>query len=176
MPNSETRGDGRVMSSNRLFPGTPPSGSQGGPTGQQRPRPTVKAASLGAGVPDPARNQGMQFNTDALQASPLGQGAALLDVCRTEYDRVNAELEDLRLLLQQSVQEVEKLNQRKVLMASRLREMEEHLEHYARQDISATYIEASEAEMRAFMLSEQRDQWQAKNRVHAEYRYFLQQL
>jgi signal transduction histidine kinase len=118
----------------------------------------------------------MNFNMDGLQSSRMSQEIALLDTCRTEYDRVNAELEDLRLLLQQSSQEVEKLNQRKVLAASRLREMEEHLEHYARQEISAAYIEAGESEMRAFMISEQRDQWQAKARVHEGYRYFLEHL
>lgn len=146
----------------------PPSGSQAGATGN--------SASLGAGVPDAGRNQGKNFNADGRQSSHLSQEIGLLDACRAEHDRVNAELEDLQLLLRQSSQEVEKLNQRKVLAASRLREMEEHLEHYARQEISATYIEAGEAEMRAFMLSEQRDQLQAKARVHEGYRYFLEHL
>jgi signal transduction histidine kinase len=71
---------------------------------------------------------------------------------------------------------VEKLNQRKVLAAARVREMEERLEHYSRQDIRDAFVEASEAEMRAFMLSEQRDQWQAKVKTHERYLKVLERV
>jgi signal transduction histidine kinase len=118
----------------------------------------------------------MIFDPANLQRSGWSDEAAILDTCRTELDRVNTELNDLRLLIQQSTQEVETLNQRKVLSAARLREMEERLEHYSRQDISAAYVETNEAEMRAFMISEQRDQWQAKAKTHERYRYFLEHI
>jgi signal transduction histidine kinase len=141
------------MSSNRLLPGMPSDNQNG-----------------------LSRNNEMIFDPANLQRSGWSDEAAILDTCRTEFDRVNTELNDLRLLIQQSTQEVEALNQRKVLVVARLREMEERLEHYSRQDISATYVEANEAEMRAFMISEQRDQWQAKAKTHERYRYFLEHI
>jgi len=141
------------MSSNRLLPGMPPENQSG-----------------------QSRNGEMIFDPANLQPSAWSDEVALLDTCRIEFDRVNTELNDLRLLIQQSTQEVETLNQRKVLVVARLREMEERLEHYSRQDISATYLEANEAEMRAFMISEQRDQWQAKAKTHERYRYFLEHI
>jgi signal transduction histidine kinase len=116
--------------------------------------------------PDPAR----------LRPPPWSDEVVLMETCRSEFDRMSADLDELRLLLAQSVQEVETLNQRKVLAAARVREMEERLEHYSRQDIREAFIEANEAEMRAFMLSEQRDQWQAKVKTHERYLKVLERI
>src|SRR5258708_32914863 len=99
--------------------------------------------------------------------------ADLLDLCRVEIEHVLRELDELRVLIKQSSKELEKLNQRKVLTASKVREMEEHLEHHARNVIRTTYLEANEAEMRAFMMSEQRDQMEAKLRVFERNAKFL---
>src|SRR5260221_9056530 len=99
--------------------------------------------------------------------------ADLLDLCRIEIEHVLRELDELRVLIKQSSKELEKLNQRKVLTASKVREMEEHLEHHARNEIRATYLEANKAEMRAFMIGEQRDQMEAKLRVFERYAQFL---
>jgi signal transduction histidine kinase len=104
-----------------------------------------------------------------LRPPPWSDEVVLMETCRSEFDRLSADLDELRLLLAQSVQEVETLNHRKVLAAARVREMEERLEHYSRQDIRDAFVEANEAEMRAFMLSEQRDQWQAKVKTHERY-------
>jgi hypothetical protein len=118
------------------------------------------------------------MNPDAanLRPPPWSDEVVLMGTCRSEFDRLSADLDELRLLLAQSVQEVETLNQRKVLAAARVREMEERLEHYSRQDIRDAYIEAKEAEMRAFMLSEQRDQWQAKVKTHERYLKVLERI
>jgi two-component system sensor histidine kinase DegS len=99
--------------------------------------------------------------------------ADLLDLCRIEIEQVLRELEELRVLIKQSSKELETLNQRKALTASKVRDMEEHLEHHARKDIRATYLEANEAVMRAFMIGEQRDQMEAKLRVFERYAQFL---
>src|SRR5258708_2373958 len=66
--------------------------------------------------------------------------ADLLDLCRVEIEHVLRELDELRVLIKQSSKELETLNQRKVLTASKVREMEEHLEHHARKEIRATYL------------------------------------
>ncbi|MGO8949244.1 MAG: sensor histidine kinase [Ktedonobacterales bacterium] len=118
----------------------------------------------------------MSRNSANLQRHAWDDEIAILNACRSELDRVSAELEELRLLLAQSTQEVETLNQRKVLAAAKIHEMEERLEHYSRQDIRDAYLESGGAEMRAFMLSEQRDQWQAKVRTHERYLSFLTRL
>jgi signal transduction histidine kinase len=111
-----------------------------------------------------------------LRPPPWSDEVVLMETCRSEFDRLSADLDELRLLLAQSVQEVETLNQRKVLAAARVREMQERLEHYSRQDIRDAFIEANEAEMRAFMLSEQRDQWQAKVKTHERYLKVLERI
>ncbi len=103
----------------------------------------------------------------------FAEDADLLGACRIEFDRVGHELDELRLLIKQSTREFEKLNQRKVLAASRVREMEQHLEHHSRADIRATYLAATESEMRAFMIGEQREQLQAKFKVFSRYARFL---
>src|SRR5271165_3626907 len=118
----------------------------------------------------------MTADSANLPPHPWENEIILLNACRSEFDRVTVELDELRLLLTQSTQEVETLNQRKVLAGVRVRDMEERLEQYSRKDIRDAYLESSEAEMRAFMLSEQRDQWQAKVRNHERYHSFLTQV
>jgi two-component system sensor histidine kinase DegS len=103
----------------------------------------------------------------------FAEEADLLGACKIEYDRVGHELDELRLLIRQSTRELEKLNQKKVLTASKVRDMEQHLEHHSRADIRATYLAATEAEMRAFMIGEQREQLQAKFKVFSRYARFL---
>lgn len=97
----------------------------------------------------------------------------LLEACKLEYDRIIRELDELRVLLTQSGKEVDKLNQRKVLTAAQVREMEEHLELHSRQEIREKYLAAAEAEMRAFMIGEQREQMQSKAYTYEQYTIFL---
>lgn len=105
---------------------------------------------------------------------PWDDNANFLDACRLEYDQVARELDEIRMLIKQSAQELEKLNQRKVLAAAKTREMEEKLETFSRQEIRASYLASTEAEMRAFMIGEQRDQLVAKEQVFIRYQRFLQ--
>jgi signal transduction histidine kinase len=116
------------------------------------------------------------MRTPDLRPPPWSSEVTLLETCRSEFDKLSADLDELRLLLAQSVQEIETQNQRKVVASARVREMEERLEHYSRQDIRAAYLEANEAEMRAFMLAEQRDQWQAKVKTHERYLKVLERV
>ncbi|MGH2515477.1 MAG: histidine kinase [Ktedonobacterales bacterium] len=99
---------------------------------------------------------------------------ALVESCKMEYDRIGRELDELRMLLTQSGKEMDKLIQRKVLAAAQVREMEEHLELHPRQEIRETYLAAAEAEMRAFMIGEQREQMQTKIHTSERYGFFLQ--
>src|SRR5260221_539517 len=105
--------------------------------------------------------------------SALGGDTDLLAASKEEYDHVERELDEIRLLIKQSASELEKLNQRKVLASARTREMEEKIETFSRQEIRRSYLEASEAEMRAFMMGEQREQLQAKEQVFLRYQQYL---
>src|SRR5260370_9234 len=135
-----------VSSNHNLLPGLPPlegHGSAGDtPSADDSPRGTT------------ARQRAVSAWEPAGEPPP----ADPFDVCRVEIEHVLRELDELRVLIKQSSKELETLNQRKVLTAAKVREMEEHLEHHARKEIRATYLEANEAEMRAFMIGEQRDQ------------------
>lgn len=98
----------------------------------------------------------------------------LLNASKIEYEQVGRELDEIRMLIKQSSAELEKLNQRKVLAAAKTREMEERIETFSRQEIRASYLASSEAEMRAFMMAEQREQLQTKQKVFERYQGFLQ--
>ncbi|MGH2514827.1 MAG: ATP-binding protein [Ktedonobacterales bacterium] len=97
----------------------------------------------------------------------------ILETCRTEYDEVSREVTELRLVIQQSVLELAKLNQRKDAASKSLEAMEGQLQMYAREQIRDAYLAASEAEMRAFMIAEQLDQMRAKLRAYERYERFL---
>lgn len=183
--NGRTHGDDEYArsSSGEYVPG----GGTGGLSATTKQRAVTQATSSWAAVssmmerPDlgnvtrvmPALGSDSDNPQDAPNAEdPLYDGS-LLDACKNEIDRVNRELDELRLLIKQSSKELEKLNQRKVLTAATVREIEEHMELHSRQDIRAAYLAASEAEMRAFMISEQREQMETKLRVYERYGTFL---
>lgn len=105
---------------------------------------------------------------------PWDDNSNFRDACRIEYEQVARELDEIRMLIKQSASELEKLNQRKVIAAAKTREMEEKIETFSRQEIRATYLASTEAEMRAFMIGEQRDQLLAKEQVFIRYQRFLQ--
>ena len=97
----------------------------------------------------------------------------IVAACAIEYEQVNRELDELRLLVKQGAKELEKLQQRKVLTAARVRELEERLELHSRAELREAYLAAAEAEMRAFMIAEQREQMSAKVAVYERYGLFL---
>jgi two-component system sensor histidine kinase DegS len=127
-----------------------------------------------APTPSGKRPNGDEQDDDGTAADALwDDNADLLAVGRSEYDQIARELDEIRMLIKQSTAELEKLNQRKVLAAAKTREMEEKIETYTRQEIRASYLASSEAEMRAFMISEQREQLQAKEKAFERYQRFL---
>jgi len=108
--------------------------------------------------------------------TPLAGNGEQIEQCKAEYTKVRGELDELRLLMRQNTAELEKLNQRKVLAAARVREIEEHIELHSRQDIRTAYVTASEAEMRVLMISEQHERFETKLLVFERYEQFLSRL
>ncbi len=139
-------------------------------------------------LPDPNGAWAAQAPTTALPSGRLNAGGPsgglveepvfsdngdLLTACKTEYERVSRELDEIRLIVRQSTTDLERLNQRKVLAAAETREMEERIETFARTEIRASYLASTEAEMRAFMMTEQRDQLLTKQKTLERYQQFL---
>lgn len=136
---------------------------------------TPGEASGGRGDDDAAGAGGDQPSSSWLRESLAADGDRL-DQCKAEYTKVRGELDELRLLMRQNSAELEKLNQRKVLAAARVREIEEHIELHSRQDIRTAYVTASEAEMRVLMISEQHERFETKLLVFERYEQFLSRL
>lgn len=105
---------------------------------------------------------------------PWASDAEFVAACQAEYDRISTEIRELRLLVRQASKDLEQFKHRKVLAAAHVREIEERLETHPRQEIRSAYLEASESEMRAFMMGEQRDQLRSKLRTYGQYARFLQ--
>ena len=100
----------------------------------------------------------------------------LMTAIQQEADQLGRETDEIKLLVRQTTTELERANQRKSQMATRVREMEARLETFARQEIRTTYLAANEAEMRAFMMQEQRDRLQDKLKAYERYHRSLQQV
>ncbi len=100
----------------------------------------------------------------------------LMEAVRQEAEQVGRETDEIKLLIRQAAAELDRANQRKTQMAARVREMEARLETFARQEIRTTYLAANEAEMRAFMMQEQRDRLQDKQKAYDRYQRSLQQV
>ncbi len=98
----------------------------------------------------------------------------LLEAVKRDYEQVARELAEIKLLARQANDEVDRANQRKAQMVTRVREMEARLETFARQEIRTTYLASGDAEMRVFMMQEQRDRLQDKQRSFERYERSLQ--
>ena len=152
----------------------------GGPTSQYAAisQQTSSWAAVSANIERTLPSSGLAATHDPREAgsSAVAGWAAdgdLIESCKLEYDRISRDLDELRVLLTQSGKEMEKLNQRKVLTAAAVRDIEEHLELHSRQEIRERYLAAAEAEMRAFMIGEQREQMRAKVNTFEQYAVFL---
>lgn len=106
----------------------------------------------------------------------LADDVDLLTSCNAESERLAREIAELRLLLAQTTHEAEQLHHRQVIAAASVREMEAHIEQFGRYELRARYLTSAEAEMRAFMMSEQRDQMRAKLATYERYAHFLRRL
>lgn len=82
--------------------------------------------------------------------------------CRTEHDRLGRELSELQMLQRQTSAEIDRLTERDLSIANRMRDMEVNLESYSRSDIKNIFQAAHETQMRLFMMRTQIEQLQGK--------------
>ncbi len=103
---------------------------------------------------------------DAEQPEQLDSGpvtpAMVIDQTQEEYDRLQKELSEIDVLVNQSTSEVERLSQQNAQLTNKLRAMEANIDTYPRQDIQEIYSAAQKAQMRLFMMRGQVEQLQSK--------------
>ena len=88
---------------------------------------------------------------------------------RQELEQSRQQLQEIRLLLHQTSGEVEKLMQRELALANRLRDMESNLDSFSRNDIRTLYNANHEVQLRLFMMRSQAEQLEARQQNIREY-------
>ena len=82
-----------------------------------------------------------------------------------DLDRARRELLELETLLRQTNSEVEKLAQRELTVANRLRDLEVNIDKYSKADIKNFYTSAQEVQMRLLMMRGQLEQLQFRHQA-----------
>ncbi|MDQ2999342.1 MAG: sensor histidine kinase [Chloroflexota bacterium] len=83
----------------------------------------------------------------------------------TDLDKTRRELNEMDTLLRQTNSEVEKLAQRELTVANRLRDLEVNVDKYSKADIKNFYTSAQEVQMRLLMMRGQLEQLQFRQQV-----------
>lgn len=89
----------------------------------------------------------------------------LLSSANTDMERARRELVEVETLLRQNTAEVEKLAQRELTVANRLRDLEVNLEKYSKSDIKNMFTNGQEIQMRLQMMRGQQEQLQIKQQA-----------
>jgi two-component system sensor histidine kinase DegS len=82
-----------------------------------------------------------------------------------DLDKIRRELAEMETLLRQTNSEVEKLAQRELTVANRLRDLEVNLDKYNKADIKNFYTSAQEVQMRLLMMRGQFEQLQFRQQA-----------
>lgn len=100
----------------------------------------------------------------------------LAEHAQKERAQLDAETREIDVLVKQTSNEVEKLQQRQADAASRLRQLEANLDAYPREEIKNMYAAATDAQMRLFMMRNQLEQYQNKQRNLQRFRAQLDKV
>lgn len=93
-----------------------------------------------------------------------------------EANQLDTEMREIDVLVRQTTSEIERLQQKQVESASRLRQVEANLEAYSGTDIRDAYAGSQDSQMRLFMMRGQLEQLQNKQRTLQRYRAQLEKL
>ena len=109
---------------------------------------------------------------------PIRSLAELVQESKREYTRLQNDLKELDVLIEQTSGEVQKLDHRTAQVTNKLRHIESSLNSYPREDIREAYSASQASQLRLVMLRAQVEQLQAKKETlepQAEYlRRFLE--
>ncbi|MEO7913471.1 MAG: histidine kinase [Roseiflexaceae bacterium] len=92
----------------------------------------------------------------------LGELHATLNA---DLDKTRRELNEMETLLRQTTSEVEKLAQRELTVANRLRDLEVNVDKYSKADVKNFYTSAQEVQMRLLMMRSQLEQLQFRQQA-----------
>jgi two-component system, NarL family, sensor histidine kinase DegS len=98
------------------------------------------------------------------------QMAAIAAENRDEIQKTNQSIEEIHLLISQTASEIDRLSQREVQLANRVREMEANMDAFPRTDIRDILQASHEVELRLFMMRGQLEQLQEREDNIREYR------
>lgn len=93
-----------------------------------------------------------------------------------ERAQVESEAREIDVLVKQTNSEIDRLVQRQTEAAQKLRQLEANLEAYPREEIKGVFASAQDAQMRLFMMRNQLEQLQNKQRSLQRYRGQLDRL
>ena len=88
---------------------------------------------------------------------------------KLELEQSQQQLQEIKLLLGQTASEVEKLGQRELALANRVRDMEVNLDSYSRPDIRTLYNTNHEVQLRLFMMRSQSEQLESRQQNIRDY-------
>ncbi len=91
----------------------------------------------------------------------------------TEVEQLKTELREIEVLIRQTNGEIERLQQKQVEAAARLRQVENNFDAFGREDIKQAYASEREAQLKLVMMRSQLEQFQNKQRYLDRY---IQQL
>lgn len=102
--------------------------------------------------------------------------AMLESQTRQELEQSQQQSQEIRLLLGQTTSEVEKLGQREIALANRVRDMEVNLDSYSRADIRTLYNANHEVQLRLFMMRGQAEQLESRQQNIRDYQDKLRMI
>lgn len=94
--------------------------------------------------------------------STLAQASPLQEELRAERDQKLREMQEISILIRQTMTEVDRLSERHQQAEDRVREMESSIDRYPRSEISALYNAFHESALRLIVMKSQLEQFQAK--------------
>jgi two-component system sensor histidine kinase DegS len=112
----------------------------------------------------------MSNEQEVLEESPLLQ---LASDARSEYEQTQKELKELDVSIQQISGEVDRLAQRNVQVANRLRQVEINIDTVPRSDIQEVYTASQDAQKRLFMMKGQLEKLQSDQKNLRKYASWL---
>jgi two-component system sensor histidine kinase DegS len=115
----------------------------------------------------------MSDEQDTLQESPLLQ---MIKDARDEYDQTQKALKELDVSIKQISGEVDRLAQRNVQIANRLRQVEVNIDTVPRSDIQEVYSASQDAQKRLFMMKGQLEKLQSDQKNLQKYADMLRRI
>jgi two-component system sensor histidine kinase DegS len=100
----------------------------------------------------------------------------LAEESQQEYDRVQQQLKEIDILIQQTSGEVDRLSQRNAQATNRLKQLEMHFDTAPRSEIQEVYNAAQDAQKRLFMMRGQLEKLQSDQQNYQRYALHLKQL